>query len=80
MSKPKRLRDNRMEAEKDERVEAHHIVPREFAPKACSLCTQDRIAGSNYSRVYKTLRVDGVVVRYIKCGFCGNTYKQIDEC
>lgn len=48
-----------------------------FVPAPCSSCTSLREDGSNYSRVYSTHRGSGAVVRYCKCDFCGNTFKQI---
>jgi hypothetical protein len=92
MSKPKRLRDNRMEAEKDERVlpelhhivpskvDAHHIVPRRYVPPQCTMCTELRGDDTNdYTRVVSTQRETGLIVRYCKCGFCGNTFKALER-
>lgn len=85
MTKPKKLRDNRMEADRDERVlpvevEAHHIVPRRYVPPQCSLCTSLRGNDTNdYTRVVSTQRETGLIVRYCKCGFCGNTFKALER-
>ena len=83
MSKPKRLRDNRMEAEKDERVEAveaHHVVPKRYVPPNCSICTELRPKPDlSYVTVYHTRREDGFVYRYCKCSFCNNTFKHAER-
>lgn len=118
MSKPKKLRDNRMEADRDERVlpvncadygamgqdvdeviadaiadrqlaekiaekhgiDVHHIVPRRYVPPQCTMCTALRGDDTNdYTRVVSTQRETGLIVRYCKCGFCGNTFKALER-
>jgi hypothetical protein len=71
-----------MEAEKDERVlpELHHIVPRRYVPPQCTMCTALRGDDTNdYTRVVSTQRETGLIVRYCKCGFCGNTFKALER-
>jgi hypothetical protein len=77
MNKPKKLQglDSRIESEE---VDARLIElpkPRVYAPPSCTLCSNDRPKGMDYTRVYKTHRVDGFIIRYCRCDFCGNTYK-----
>lgn len=48
------------------------IKPRQFSPRACTMCEAVRPAGTNFSRVYSK-HGD---VRYCRCGFCGNTWTQ----
>lgn len=43
-----------------------------FVPRPCSACTALREEGSNYSRVTSTQGN----IRYCKCGFCNNTWKE----
>jgi hypothetical protein len=52
------------------------IVPKprvtSFVPRPCSSCTALREPDSNYSRVTSTQGN----IRYCKCGFCNNTWKE----
>lgn len=48
-----------------------------FVARPCSACEGLRPNGTNYSRVYCVTRQDAKVVRYVKCSYCGNTWKQI---
>jgi hypothetical protein len=52
------------------------IVPKprvtSFVPRACSCCAALRAADTNYSRVTSTQGN----IRYCKCSFCGNTWKE----
>jgi hypothetical protein len=52
--------------------------PRQFVPKQCPAC-QAFTGSRNYTRVYAVKREAGMVVRYCKCGYCGNTFKQVEE-
>lgn len=89
MTKPNRLRDKRTNEDKDERVmqvaevvtvEAHHIVPRRYVPPQCSMCTALRGDDKgDYTRVVSTQKETGLIVRYCKCGFCGNTFKDLER-
>lgn len=57
-------------------IEADQPKPRAFTPKPCVCCRALREVGTNYSRVY-AVRHDGpTLVRYIRCSFCGNTWKE----
>lgn len=57
----------------DDRISSALPVPRvsSFVPQPCSCCTALRPAGTNYSRVVSTQGR----IRYCKCSFCGNTWK-----
>jgi hypothetical protein len=71
----------------DERVvqrprEAKEPKPRNtsFVAAPCSLCqslrdSSEESKGKSYSRVYATVGK----VRYCKCGYCGNTWKQVED-
>jgi hypothetical protein len=65
-----------MGAEKviDDRLVSTKPVPRvsSFVPQPCSCCTALRPADTNYSRVMSTQGR----IRYCKCTFCGNTWKE----
>lgn len=52
--------------------------PRQFVPRQCPAC-QAFTGSQNYTRVYAVKREAGMVVRYCKCGYCGNTFKQVEE-
>jgi hypothetical protein len=54
-------------------------TPRQFVPNPCSLCTDLRPKNTNYTRVYGHAKVGGALVRYCRCDFCGNTYKQVEQ-
>ena len=57
------------------------IKPRstEFVPAPCSSCTAIRPANTNYSEVYSVHRQGANVVRYCRCRFCGNTFKNSES-
>jgi hypothetical protein len=57
----------------DDRITSAMPVPRvsSFVPQPCSCCTALRPADTNYSRVVSTQGR----IRYCKCSFCGNTWK-----
>jgi len=57
----------------DDRIASSMPVPRvsSFVPQPCSCCTALRPADTNYSRVVSTQGR----IRYCKCSFCGNTWK-----
>lgn len=50
-------------------------VPRVYAPPHCSACTAIRPKDTNYTRVYGMARYGSEVVRYCRCTYCGNTFK-----
>lgn len=50
--------------------------PRAFVPKPCCACRALRPVGTNYSRVYATRHEGATIVRYVKCDFCGATYRE----
>lgn len=50
-----------------------------FVPNECSACTALRPTGQFYARVTATIRGDIGIMRYCRCGFCGNTWKQIEN-
>ena len=86
MTKPKKLRDSRMEAETDERVltpESFPVVPgakpRVYCPPPCSTCTAIRPANTNYTRTNGTetrenTQTELVISRACKCHYCGTTW------
>lgn len=55
-----------------EKVEAPKPRVTSFVPRPCSFCTALREPNSNYSRVTSTQGN----IRYCKCGFCNNTWKE----
>ena len=57
----------------DDRISSALPVPRvsSFVPQPCSCCTALRPVDTNYSRVVSTQGR----IRYCKCSFCGNTWK-----
>lgn len=58
----------------DDRIASAMPVPRahSFVAQPCSCCTALRPADTNYSRVMSTQGR----LRYCKCSFCGNTWKE----
>lgn len=58
----------------DDRIASGMPVPRvsSFVPQSCSGCTALRPVETNYSRVMSTQGR----IRYCKCTFCGNTWKE----
>lgn len=78
MGRKQRRQDNRI-VEPPPTVTAKPRV-RDFIAAPCSICQalrdQDEEAeGRSYSRVYGTVGK----VRYCRCDFCGNTWKQTPE-
>jgi hypothetical protein len=52
--------------------------PRRYVPKPCSMCTALRPNNAvNYSEVYTTKTESSTIVRYCRCKFCSNTWKEI---
>jgi len=66
-------------AEPEQAVVAPAPVPRSrFLPSDCSLCKRLRLDKgdmASYARVYATAGR----IRYCKCGFCNNTWKELGE-
>lgn len=61
-------------------TEATQLTAKRFVPPNCSLCTELRPdTTKSYVTVYHTKREHGFVIRYCKCGFCGNTFKAPEE-
>ena len=61
-------------------TEAAQLTAKRFTPPNCSLCTELRPdPNKSYVTVYHTRREGGFVIRYCKCGFCGNTFKAPEE-
>ena len=104
MTRPKKLRDNRMDTEKDERVlpapiaevvklqqeylQAEDLAavvkelltPKRYSPPNCSMCAALRPKPElSYVSVYHTRQEDGYILRYCKCGFCNNTFKDSEK-
>jgi hypothetical protein len=79
MSKKKNRQDDRLIRTVPVVAEAKPRVT-SFVPNPCSACQDlrdgdDKAKGQNYSRVYATVGR----TRYCKCGYCGNTWKQIPD-
>ena len=51
------------------------VKARAYEPPACCSCQALRPKGKSYSYVYATLNRGYSTVRYIKCKFCGDTWK-----
>ncbi len=52
--------------------------PRRYDPPPCSTCAELR-EGKNYSRVSRTIQQGQKILRYSRCEFCGNSFKQIEN-
>jgi formate dehydrogenase maturation protein FdhE len=52
-------------------------IERTYSPPPCCSCESHRPKQSNYTRVYKTQREEGSIIRYCRCSFCGETWKHI---
>jgi hypothetical protein len=48
--------------------------PRLFSAPPCGFCKGLRPEHSNYSRVYATLKKAGLMIRYIRCHFCQQSW------
>ena len=51
-----------------------------FVARDCTMCSalreaDEKARGKSFSRVYATVGR----TRYCKCGYCGNTWKQVEE-
>jgi len=78
MSK-KRRPDSRIERQPDVRTEEVAVQPRRYTPPCCSICTGLRPAGTDYVSVYTTRNEGEYFIRYCRCGFCNNTFKDIQK-
>lgn len=71
-------RKQRAKAVEEKRQEEQVLQPvarTRFVPAECSLCAELRPKDKSYVRVYHTAGA----VRYCKCDYCGNTWKQHKE-
>jgi len=62
--------------------EAERVLPKpkRYSPPPCSACTALRQPGTNYTHVKGNPIVrGGYVIRYLKCGFCPNTWKDVQK-
>lgn len=50
------------------------VKPRRIEPPPCSRCTAIRPEGTNYSLIYAKRGRK----RYVKCRYCGNTWKIVE--
>lgn len=48
-----------------------------YVPPPCSACASLRPNEDNYTRVYSTTNTTNATTRYCRCGFCGNTFKDV---
>lgn len=55
------------------------LEPRRYAPPQCSACTAIRPAGKDYTSVYAVKRDTEFTIRYCKCGYCNNTFKDMQR-
>ena len=55
------------------------LQPRRYAPPQCSVCTELRPQGTDYTSVYAVKRDNEYTIRYCKCAFCGNTFKDTER-
>ena len=54
--------------------------PRRYVPKPCSMCTALRPnKAENYTEVVRTMQESTMTIRYCRCRFCGNTWKETDS-
>ena len=66
--------------EKTGRLGSKEVKPKRYSPPNCSQCTALRpTPESNYVNVYKTIHEAGCIVRYCKCGYCPNTFKDVQK-
>jgi hypothetical protein len=54
---------------------AEEVKPKRYSPPACVMCTAVRPANTNYTEVYHTRKEYGYTVRYCRCKFCRDTFK-----
>jgi uncharacterized Zn-finger protein len=52
--------------------ESEPVARVKFVPNQCKCCEAMRPKDKDYSRVYCTVGS----IRYVKCGYCGHTWKQ----
>lgn len=55
------------------------LKPRRYSPPQCSACTALRQPNVDYTSVYSIRRDGEYIVRYCRCGFCGNTFKDLEK-
>lgn len=77
MNKPK-------QEQKTEMIEPALPQPKRYVPPECSACAMLRAANEetrdkHYARVVTIMRMGNLITRYCKCGFCGNTYKDLER-
>ena len=53
--------------------------PKRYTPPHCSMCTEVRPTGKDYTSVYAVRRETEYTIRYCKCAFCGNTFKDTEK-
>lgn len=74
----KRARMNKQQPkEQSQTIAVAEPVKRQYAPPPCHHCANVREQDTNYTRVYKTERGAESVTRYCRCGFCGETWKDV---
>lgn len=49
--------------------------PRRYTPPKCSICTAIRPEGQDFTEVYSVKREGEYTIRYCRCNFCRNTFK-----
>lgn len=81
MNKPKRKQEPRKLGLPDDATAEPVVVPqpKRYSPPKCSACTALRKSDENYTEVYRTVREKEYTVRYCKCRFCRNTFKDLER-
>jgi len=54
------------------------IKPKVYTPPPCTNCESRRPPNTNYSQVFSVHRTQGKVIRYIKCSYCLNRFKDVN--
>lgn len=54
--------------------------PRRYVPRPCSMCTVLRPnVADNYSEVYGVKREGATIIRYCRCKFCKNDWREFSN-
>lgn len=64
----------------DDAIEPIEVKPSRYSPPDCPACraTREAIGNTNrYTEVYATKRDSQYVYRYVRCGWCSNTFKVV---
>lgn len=72
-------RKQRMQMATTPAPKEHAPKPRRYSPPQCSSCTAIRPADKDYTSVYSVKRESEYTIRFCKCGYCGNTFKDTEK-